>query len=111
MWLLLLVVTAFANRDMRTTDVREYMPSFVPVLVGVVLIIRLVWADHPSSSDTASLTRPIGRGALWLGKITLLLLAGVLPWCLAEFARQRNQQIPVLRQRQAIDVSVGLHHS
>lgn len=83
LWLLLLVVTAFANRDMRTTDVREYMPSFVPVLVGVVLIIRLVWADHPGSSDTASLTRPIGRGALWLGKITLLLLAGVLPWCLA----------------------------
>jgi hypothetical protein len=50
---------------------------------GLGLVVKVIRADAPNSSATASLTRPIGREALWLAKVLFVLTLLWLPYLLA----------------------------
>ncbi|MEM6915386.1 MAG: hypothetical protein AAF491_02375 [Verrucomicrobiota bacterium] len=53
--------------------------EILPLLVAAAVVLRCVHSDSPSNSDTASLTRPLGQGAVWTGKALFLLSAVILP--------------------------------
>lgn len=80
MWLLLLAIYAWERTDIEHSGFRGYVPGMLPTAAGLFLLWRMVRADHPGSSDCAVLTRPLGRGALWMAKMLTLMLLGVLPW-------------------------------
>ena len=84
MWLLLLTIHAVerARPDHRTYD--SFLPEAVPMAVGLLLAWCLIRADHPGNADTAALTRPLGRGALWLAKMLCLMLGGLIPWLVVQ---------------------------
>lgn len=62
---------------------REELIVLLP-LAALLLLYRSIRADAPSNADTASLTRPIGTGALWLAKLSALLIVIVLPLVLSD---------------------------
>jgi hypothetical protein len=80
MWLLLLTVYAVEHGDVERALHGSFMPEALPMAAGLLLAWRQVRADHPGCADTAALTRPLGRGALWLAKCLLIGLLGLLPW-------------------------------
>ena len=54
-------------------------------IIATVMLYRIIRADAPSNADTASLTRPVGTGALWLSKLTVMLMITVLPWSICDW--------------------------
>jgi hypothetical protein len=49
------------------------------MLMAAAVVWRCVSADSPSNTDTFSLTRPVGRAALWCGKLVFVFTALMLP--------------------------------
>ncbi|MBK8091057.1 MAG: hypothetical protein IPK32_03410 [Verrucomicrobiaceae bacterium] len=85
MWLLLLAVHALEHLDREALHMRgAFMPEALPMAVGLLLAWRVVKADDPGSADSSTLTRPLGRGALWLAKFIGIALFGLLPWLLVK---------------------------
>lgn len=65
----------------------EILSSYVELFTACIAIgitHRCIHADAPASAETAALTRPVGRGALLLGKSLFLFLAVLLPFVAAE---------------------------
>lgn len=54
----------------------------LPVVVALVVIARSVRMDAPLNAEVASHTRPLGRGAVWTGKVVFFSLTLLLPWML-----------------------------
>lgn len=54
----------------------------LPVVVALVIIARSVRMDAPLNAEVASHTRPLGRGAVWMGKVVFFALTLLLPWVL-----------------------------
>lgn len=63
---------------------RAVLPAYVPALLALIIMTRSVRADAPASTDAASHTRPLGRAAVWAGKVSFFTLALLLPWVLHE---------------------------
>lgn len=51
----------------------------VPLLAAATVVWKSVSADLPANSDTFTLSRPIGRFALWMGKVIFLTTSVVVP--------------------------------
>lgn len=81
-WLLLLTARALDHWDAAVTPRLGHVLDSMIAVAGLALGLKLVLADAPASSLTASLTRPVGRGALWTAKLGFLLLALWLPYLL-----------------------------
>lgn len=81
-WLLLLTARALDHWDAAATPRLGHMLDSGIALSGLALGLKLVFADAPGSSLTASLTRPLGRSALWTAKLGFMLLALWLPYLL-----------------------------
>ncbi|MBK8038130.1 MAG: hypothetical protein IPK22_13515 [Verrucomicrobiaceae bacterium] len=65
----------------------ELLSSYVELITACIAIgitHRCIHADAPASPETAALTRPVGRGALLLGKSLFLLVTVLLPFVVAE---------------------------
>jgi hypothetical protein len=64
-----------------------FVGDLVP-LITILMAITVAWlcvrADSPSNTDCATLTRPIGQTALWLGKLAFLACCVVLPLVMVE---------------------------
>lgn len=61
--------------------------GFAPLLMFLLpaaVAWRCICADSPSNTDCATLTRPMGQAALWLGKIAFLFCGIVLPLLIVE---------------------------
>lgn len=56
------------------------MPDSLPGLLALLILVRSVRADAPGNVEIASHTRPVGRGAVFAGKVAFLMLALLLPW-------------------------------
>ncbi len=81
-WLLLLTARALDQWDAAATPRLGHVLDSMIAMAGLALGLKLVLADAPASPLTASLTRPVGRGALWTAKLSFLLLALWLPYVL-----------------------------
>lgn len=64
-------------------QVHDLLPLITVLLAGTLAWL-CVRGDSPSNTDCATLTRPIGQSALWLGKLAFLACAVVLPLMIAE---------------------------
>lgn len=66
----------------------SYVFGEFALLMMVLLPATVAWLcirdDSPSNTDCAALTRPLGQGALWLGKSAFLCCGVVLPLLIAE---------------------------
>lgn len=65
----------------------ELLSAYVEVItacIAIGIVHRCIHADAPADHETAALTRPVGRGALLLGKVLFLLVAVLLPFVIAE---------------------------
>lgn len=83
-WLLWLVLrTGYQHRQARPGVIGyanlESMADFFSLLLAAVLVWRCVSVDSPSNADSFSLTRPVGRGALWVGKLAFLITSLFVP--------------------------------
>lgn len=78
-WLLL---AGACWETLRSKPDSELLPGYLPVVVALVIIARSVRMDAPRNAEVASHTRPLGRGAVWSGKVVFLSLALLLPWML-----------------------------
>lgn len=58
--------------------------SWLARLLPFALVLLALRADAPSNSNTASLTRPIGGGAMWCAKLTALVLTLSVPWTVCD---------------------------
>ncbi|WP_395738348.1 hypothetical protein [Prosthecobacter sp.] len=60
----------------------------IALLMTVLPPAAMAWlcirGDSPSNTDYATLTRPMGQGALWLGKVAFLFCGVIVPLLLAE---------------------------
>lgn len=81
-WLLLLAARALDHWDAAVPPRLGNVLDSVVAVAGLALVVKLVRADAPGSDVTASLTRPVGRGALWTAKLGFILLALWLPFLL-----------------------------
>jgi hypothetical protein len=57
----------------------DLLLAVTPMLMAAAVVWRCVSADSPSNTDTFSLTRPVGRAALWCGKLVFVFTAVMLP--------------------------------
>lgn len=81
--LVLLWVMLLASQWWHSLRVRAWelpMPDSLPGLLALLIIVRSIRADAPGNAEMASHTRPIGREASWMGKVTFFMLALLLPW-------------------------------
>ncbi len=81
--LVLLWVMLLASQWWQSLRVRVWelpMPESLPGLLALLIIVRSIHADTPGNAEMASHTRPIGREAVWMGKVTFFMLALLLPW-------------------------------
>lgn len=81
-WLLLLAARALDHWDPVVLPRLGHVLDSVVAVAGLALVVKLVRADAPGSDVTASLTRPVGRGALWTAKLSFILLALWQPFLL-----------------------------
>ncbi len=86
-WWAALIVMGWHER-MNLTDYTANLwrdPMQAVVMLGAMMLsIAVVAADAPFVSDTGSLTRPIGRGAMWLGKFGFLFASICIPWLIKD---------------------------
>jgi hypothetical protein len=61
-----------------------YWLQFMNIFVPAALFMRVILAEPLASTDLGTLTRPLSRWALVLGKGLFLSLAALLPWLLAD---------------------------
>ncbi|MGV3660193.1 MAG: hypothetical protein ACO1TE_08405 [Prosthecobacter sp.] len=94
-WIVAWIVWTVLHRlyqSRRENDYVAYLQvdDLVPVIT-LLLAATLAWlcvrGDSPSNTDCATLTRPMGQKALWLGKLAFLACAVVLPLLVAEMTR------------------------
>jgi len=83
-WFLVLVWLAAAATDCRQAMQDERpeiaLPGFLPGLLAMIVIVRLVRADAPGNAEVGSHARPLGRGAVWLAKAVFFTSVLLLPW-------------------------------
>ena len=56
------------------------LPESLPVLLGLMVIVRSVRADAPGNAEAGSHARPLGRGAVWVAKVVFFTCALLVPW-------------------------------
>jgi hypothetical protein len=64
-----------------------YLLDLIPpitILMASIVVWLCVGSDPPSNTDCATLTRPIGQTALWLGKLAFLFCCVILPFLIVE---------------------------
>ncbi len=94
-WILAWIAWVILRRFWRVYEGRGDYKAFsalfgsdlVPVitlLLAAAVAWRCVRGDPPSNADCATLTRPIGQAALWLGKLVFLACGVVLPLLVVE---------------------------
>jgi|GEM_PF-1602533 len=84
MWLMLRLWQRHGGALGRHDEVLTPFIELITICVAISIIHRCIHADAPANPETASLTRPIGRGALMFGKALFLLLGVLLPFIAAE---------------------------
>jgi len=83
-WLLWLVLrSSYQHRQERPGFMSyiylESMADLFSLVLAALLVGRCVSVDSPSNTDSFSLTRPVGRGALWVGKLAFLIASLFVP--------------------------------
>jgi hypothetical protein len=66
------------------------LPDWTPAALALLIVVRSVLADAPLNAEVSTHTRPIGRGAVALAKLTFFILALLLPWILQELPERRG---------------------
>jgi len=82
-WMVLLLVLVSYGETSRGFAILMEVLVLMIWIGGLGMVVKVIRADAPSSSATASLTRPIGREALWLAKVLFVLTLLWLPYMLA----------------------------
>jgi hypothetical protein len=80
---LLLVLVSYGETSGETSRGFAMVMEVLGLMIGIGglgLVVKVIRADAPNSSATASLTRPIGREALWLAKVLFVLTLLWLPY-------------------------------
>jgi len=85
-WVLVLIwIALLIAQWWHGTQEREWelpMPQALPGMQALLILVRAARADAPGNVEIGSHTRPLGRGAVWLGKVAFALLALLVPWML-----------------------------
>lgn len=84
LWLVLKTVYELHHHSWLFSDYLDTTVQGLTLGAVVCLAFVMAWADAPANTDTASLTRPLGRRAQWLGKVLFALLGIVLPLLVSE---------------------------
>jgi hypothetical protein len=72
-WILWVILRwLYLHQDEDGTFAYLYLVDLIP-LITILMAVTVAWlcvrSDSPSNTDCATLTRPIGQTALWLGKL------------------------------------------
>lgn len=78
-WLLL---AGASWESLREKPGSTLLSGYLPAVVALVIIARSVRMDAPCNTEAASHTRPLGRAAVWAGKVLFFFLTLLLPWML-----------------------------
>ena len=87
-WVLWVILRwLYLHQDEDGTFAYLYLVDLIP-LITILMAVTVAWlcvrSDSPSNTDCATLTRPIGQTALWLGKLAFLACGVVLPLVMVE---------------------------
>ena len=87
-WVLWVILRwLYRNQDEESFTANLFVEDLVP-LITILMAVTVAWlcvrSDSPSNTDCAMLTRPIGRSALWLGKVAFLTCYVILPLVMIE---------------------------
>jgi hypothetical protein len=87
-WALMAVLHQYLGNMRDDSSNLGYVFGEFALLMMVLLPATMAWLcirdDSPSNTDCATLTRPVGQGALWLGKGAFLCCGVVLPLLVVE---------------------------
>ncbi|MFZ2276498.1 MAG: hypothetical protein WAW39_01815 [Prosthecobacter sp.] len=90
-WILAWIAATLLHRYcIAVRDIAQFDYAFgeFSILMMVLIPATVVWlcirGDSPSNTDCATLTRPVGQVALWLGKLAFLCCGIVLPLLMVE---------------------------
>lgn len=72
--------------------------DILPSLLAAAAVLRCISSDSPSNPDTASLTRPLGNGAIWFGKALFLLITVIIPMLIVLSFRWQGNDLGVSQQ-------------
>ena len=80
LWVALLIAQWWHGLQRREWELP--MPTALPGMLALLILVRSARADAPGNVEIGSHTRPLGRGAVWLGKVAFAVLALLVPWML-----------------------------
>jgi hypothetical protein len=67
-------------QTVKGTPSKMPLPDWTPAALALLIVVRSVLADAPLNAEVNTHTRPIGRGAVALAKLTFFNLTLLLPW-------------------------------